>query len=144
MASPHVKDRRMRRIAAAASLAAVVSAGLVVHGALPDSPAADIAGDALYAVAAFSGLVLLFPRARTVAVAALAVGFCVAVEVMQLTGLPQAIGAAFPPAILVLGSGFDGRDLVVYAAAAVTAGALDAAARRRIGMPPAAGGLDRA
>jgi hypothetical protein len=45
------RTRRMRRGAAAVAIAVLVMAGLVVHLALPDTSASDIAGDALYAAA---------------------------------------------------------------------------------------------
>ncbi|MFT4136162.1 DUF2809 domain-containing protein [Microbacterium sp.] len=58
-------------------------------------------------------------------------GVCVAVELFQLTGVPQTVGAAFPPAMLVLGTVFDARDLAVYPSAIAVLVVLDALARRR-------------
>lgn len=54
----------MRRVVAASVLAAVVIAGLLVHTQLSDTDATDIAGDALYAVAAWAAVVLVAPRLR--------------------------------------------------------------------------------
>ncbi|MFB8386956.1 DUF2809 domain-containing protein [Microbacterium sp. NPDC055910] len=116
---------RRRRIAAAVALAAVVATGLAVHTLLPDIPATDIAGDALYAVAAYAFVMVLAPRWHPLAAAGLAAAWCVAVELFQLTGVPLALGAEFPPVMLVLGTVFDARDLVVYVAAIVVAVVID-------------------
>lgn len=122
---------RNRRIAAAVVLAAFVALGLAVH-ALPDSTASDVAGDALYACAIYAGLVLVAAQARPILLAAIALTWCVGVELLQLTGIPLALGTAFPPLGLVLGSGFDARDLVVYAVAVAAAWGTDAAVQRRL------------
>ncbi len=121
-----------RRLAAALSLVAVVAAGLLVHRMLPASVFADVAGDALYACAVYVALVVVAPRGRRRVIAAIAAGWCVAVELFQATGLPLRWAEAFPPIRLVLGSGFDARDLVVYAAAVAAVLAADAAASRLI------------
>ena len=116
-----------RRLAAAVVLAATIASGLAVHRWAPDGAASDIAGDVLYALAAYAGLVLLFPRPRPWVVGAVAAAWCVAVELFQLTGVPERIGAAFPPAMLLLGTVFDPRDLLAYLAAIAVATALDTA-----------------
>lgn len=138
-----------RRLAALVALVAVVAAGLAVHRLLPASVASDVAGDALYAVAAYTGLVLLLPRARRSILAAAAALWCIAVELLQLTGVPVALAERIPVAALVLGSGFDARDLVVYVLAVASALGVDRAvsgARGRraeaMAAPPRAG--DRA
>lgn len=105
---------RARRLIAFLALVLVVAAGLVVHALLPDTAATDIAADALYAGAAYLALVVLAPRWRAVAVGTLAAVWCVAVELFQLTGIPLVAGVAFPPAMLVLGTVFEPRDLAVY------------------------------
>jgi hypothetical protein len=129
----------VRRLAAGAALLAVIAAGLAVHVLLPDTAGTDIAGDALYAVAAYSGLVMLFAWSPLPA-GLVAAGWCTAVELFQLTGIPAAAGAAFAPATLVLGTVFDARDLVVYVAAVAAAAGVDAAVRaipsRRTSRPP--------
>jgi hypothetical protein len=121
----------VRRIAAAGALGAIVAAGLVVHGLLPDSAATDIAGDALYAVAIYAGLVVLLGRTKSAIVAALAAAWCIAVELLQLTGVPRALAEGFAPLALVFGTGFHARDLVVYVAAVAVAAIVDTAVRRR-------------
>ncbi|WP_448004272.1 ribosomal maturation YjgA family protein [Agromyces bauzanensis] len=103
-----------RRFSAAALLCAVVAAGLAVHALLPDTAATDIAGDALYAAAVYLGVVVVVPGVRPLMVAAIVTAWCVAVELFQLTGIPLALGAEFAPAMLLLGTVFDARDLLVY------------------------------
>jgi hypothetical protein len=114
---------RARRIAALLLLAAVIVTGLVVHGLLPDTAATDIAGDALYAAAAYLGLVVVAGRLPALAIGGIAAAWCVGVELFQLTGMPSAWGANFAPVTLLLGTVFDARDLVVYI---VTIGVLTA------------------
>lgn len=130
---------RRRRLAALVALAAVIAAGLLVHEGLPGSTATDVAGDALYAVAAFTGLVLLFPRAPRFALAGAAVLWCVGVELLQLTGVPLALAERVPPVALLLGTGFDARDLVVSVCAVAVAVAVDIAVSRLLprGTAPA-------
>lgn len=101
-----------------------------MHFVLPDSHATDIAGDALYAVVVYAGLVLSVPRWQPVAVGALAAGWCIAVELFQLTGLPERWGARFTPVMLVLGTVFDPRDLVVYIVVVAVTVLIDLALRR--------------
>ncbi|MFG6501752.1 DUF2809 domain-containing protein [Microbacterium sp. P05] len=136
------RGRTRRRLWALVALAALVAVGLFLHGAGPASTATDIAGDALYAVAIYTGLVVLAPAARRSTLVVIASVWCVAVELFQLTGLPRQLGAAFAPAALVLGSGFSARDLVVYVAAIGVAGLVDGLVRRRSGMSSAVEGLD--
>jgi hypothetical protein len=121
-----------RRLVALAALVVVVAAGLVAAKVLPSSAATDIAGDALYAVAVYTGLVLLLPRVRRLILAIAATGWCVFVELLQLSGLPVALAERIPPIALVLGTGFAARDLVVYASAVLVAAAADAAVTLRV------------
>ena len=103
-----------RRGAAVLVLAAVIVTGLAVHGLLPDTAATDIAGDALYAAAAYAALVVVAAPLPPLAIGGIAAAWCVGVELFQLTGLPSAWGASFAPVTLLLGTVFDARDLVVY------------------------------
>ncbi len=114
-----------RRAIAAVLLIATIGTGLLVHGALPDTAATDIAGDALYAVAAYLAVVLVAPRLPPLVAGAIAAAWCTAVELFQLTGLPLVWGAQFSPVTLVLGTVFDPRDLVVYLATIARVTALD-------------------
>jgi hypothetical protein len=119
---------RWRRGVAAAGIVLLIAAGLFVHLALPDTSATDIAGDALYAGVAYLLVVAVLPRVAPWFAALIAGAWCVAVELFQLTGLPETWGAAFTPVMLVLGTVFDLRDLLVYAATVAALAALDAVA----------------
>ncbi|GAA2958463.1 ribosomal maturation YjgA family protein [Microbacterium schleiferi] len=120
----------LRRVVCAAILVALALIGLSVHLLLPDTAVTDIAGDALYAAAVYVFLVLVLPRQRPLVIGAIALAWCVAIELFQLTGVPLAVGARFPPAMLVLGTVFDPRDLVVYALTIFAATALDSVLAR--------------
>lgn len=96
--------------------------GLATHRGLPGA-ICDIAGDALYAILVYLLIALVVPRRTRAAVAVIAFAVCAGIELFQLTGLPREWASAFPPVGLVLGSGFDVRDVIVYAGA-VTAAAL--------------------
>lgn len=122
----------MRRRGVGAALAVVVvGLGLAVHRWAPESAASDVAGDALYAVLIFLLVVVVAPRLASAWVAVIAGAWCVAVELLQLTTLPTAAAAAFPPIALVLGTGFDPRDLVVYTVAVAGCALVDAGVRAR-------------
>lgn len=71
-------------------------------------------------------------RRRLAAAAALLVvaAWCIGVELFQLTGI-RARRARIPPAMLVLGTVFDARDLIVYLVTIAALAALDTASRRR-------------
>lgn len=112
-------------------LVAVVGTGLAVHVLLPDTAATDIAGDALYAAAVYFAVVIAAPGLRPLAAGAITAGWCIAVELFQLTGIPLDLGAVFAPWMLVLGTVFDARDLVVYVITAVVLGAADVAGAPR-------------
>ena len=113
---------------AVALLIGVVLSGLGVHSLLPDTAITDIAGDALYAVAAYLAVVVVAPRLQPLTVGAISASWCVLVELFQLTGVPLAVGAVFPPAVLLLGTVFDGRDLLVYLVTTVLVVSADAVA----------------
>ncbi|GAA5204646.1 hypothetical protein GCM10025773_39630 [Microbacterium jejuense] len=115
---------------AAALLAAVVVVGLGVHALLPDTAVTDIAGDVLYAAAAYLAVLLIAPRLPVLAIGGIAAAWCVAVELFQLTGLPLQWGARFAPVMLLLGTVFDPRDIVVYVVTIVVLTAVHALVRR--------------
>ncbi|WP_256728892.1 DUF2809 domain-containing protein [Microbacterium oleivorans] len=128
-----VGDRRRafrRRLVALVGAGMTIAAGLLVHRVLPDTAASDIAGDALYALLVYLLVIAVAPRLRIRLAAAIGAAWCVAVELLQLTGLPASAGASFPPAMLVLGTVFDPRDLVVYLVTIGFAAGTDAALRR--------------
>ncbi|BDV30348.1 DUF2809 domain-containing protein [Microbacterium terricola] len=127
-----------RRLTALALLLGVIAAGLLVHATLPDNAASDIAGDALYAVAAYLAVVLIAPWWSPLVAGAVAAAWCLAIELFQLTGIPLRLGEVFAPAMLVLGTVFDPRDLVIYLVAVGAASALDAVVRTRVASRRAA------
>lgn len=120
-----------RRIVLAVLAATTVGLGLLVHrnssGAL-----GDITGDALYAVLVYLLAAFVAPRWPRPAVALFAFAVCAGVELLQLTGLPRDWASAFPPIELVLGTGFDLRDIVVYAAAVAAASLADVVLTRAL------------
>ena len=104
----------MTAIAAAATVALGVVAKLVVPGL-----AGDLLGSALYTVLLALLLALVAPRLPALVTAGTAAVASVGVELLQLTGLPAAASAAFPPAAWVLGSTFAATDLLGYLAGGI-------------------------
>ena len=129
----------------AALAAATIAVGLTVHrwAALPlGARARDASGDALWAAMIAWWVGAAAPGARPWARAAAALALCSAVEGSQLYHTPALDALRRTTAgHLVLGSGFDPRDLAAYAAGVLAACALEWAARRRGASP---GSLTRA
>lgn len=126
-----------RRLICVALIAFVLCAGLAVHFFAAESAASDIAGDALYAALIYLLVVLIAPRWSPWAVGVVAALWCTVIELFQLTGLPLQWGAHFAPAMLVLGTVFDARDLVIYAVAIGVCALLDAVLLRARGRATA-------
>lgn len=120
---------------------ATIAIGLVVHfhGAALGPVGRDVLGDALWAmmIAWLAGV--LAPRARLAVRCTCAYAVCATVELSQLYHAP-ALDAARATTLghLVLGSGFDPRDLAAYAAGVALAALLESAIRRRYIHRPAA------
>ncbi|REE02487.1 uncharacterized protein DUF2809 [Citricoccus muralis] len=70
-------------------------------------------------------IALVLPARPRVLVAGLALAGCLAVELLQLTGLSADLGALWPPLRLVLGTTFGFADLVAYAGGVALAYATD-------------------
>jgi len=108
---------RRRAIYIALALA-TISVGLLIHfrGAAIEPAVRDATGDALWAAMVTWWVGTLVPAARPAVRGAAAYAVCVGVEVSQLYHAP-AIDAARATLVgqLVLGSGFDPRDLAAYA-----------------------------
>lgn len=121
-----------RRLLGVAVVLVAGAAGLAVHFGAVDTTASDIAGDALYVVAVWGGVVALFPRWSSWLVAAVVIAWSLGVELFQLTGLPAAWAGEWPPIVLVFGTAFDARDLVVYAVTGAVLAVTDAALRRAL------------
>ena len=116
-----------------ALVAGTIAVGLAVNrgGALPPV-ARDVAGDALWAAMMAGWMGALAPRRALGARSLAAYGVCVAVELSQLYHTPALDQLRrTTPGRLVLGSGFDARDLAAYAAGVLAAAALEAVVRRR-------------
>jgi hypothetical protein len=128
-------DTRLRAAYVAAALATIVL-GLAVHlGGTHLPPAVrDVIGDALWAIMLTWWVSALWPRLARGARAALALGICYAVEVSQLYRTPG-LDAVRETTLghLVLGSGFDFRDLGAYALGVLGAVVIErmAASRRQ-------------
>lgn len=122
---------RTRRAALAAASAATITLGLAVHFR-GEGAAADPAADALYAVLIYLLVALLRPRAHSVVVGAIALGFCVAIELFQLTGVPLMLSDITPLARLVFGTTFVPVDLLSYTAGVVVIASIDQAFRRNL------------
>ena len=113
------RTMRRSRFAYAGWVAAVIAAGLASRSScasiLPDFVTA-YAGDTLWALMVFLTLGILFPGARTVALAGAALGISFAVEFSQLCeadGLNRIRGTRL--GALVLGKGWVATDLLCYA-----------------------------
>lgn len=123
-------DTRGRRLWLLVVGAVIIAVGLTTH-VVGTGPLADFAGDALYAVMVYLVIACVFPRARVLAVGFSALAVCTLIEVFQLTGLPALWAESFWPVRLVLGAGFDARDLIAYAVGAAVATVCDLAVARR-------------
>lgn len=110
-------------------LAAVVLAGLAVTLRGVGAPA-DLAGAALYTVAAHLVLALALPRAGPVRLAAAAFALSAVVELIQLTTVPERVADVVPVARYLLGTTFHAPDLLAYAVGALAVGLVDERARR--------------
>lgn len=99
--------------------------GLAVHRLAPAGAARDIAGDALWAAMMCWWVSAHWPAKPIAWRAGVALGISWAVEFSQLWHAPwldQLRATRLGP--LVLGSGFDSRDLASYAVGVLLAGAL--------------------
>jgi hypothetical protein len=109
-----------------AALAAVtIAAGLAVHfaaGRAPTPAWRDVLGDALWAAMIEWWMGVVAPRAHPAVRALAALAICFAVELSQLVHAPwlDALRASVLGR-LVLGSGFEPRDLAAYAAGVLVA-----------------------
>ena len=116
---------RLRYLALAVTTIVI---GLAVHwGAATMSPSArDVVGDALWAAMIVWLVSAAAPAARLATRSAAALAVCVAVELSQLYHAP-ALDAlrGTTGGRLVLGSGFDPRDLVAYAGGVLAAAVVD-------------------
>jgi hypothetical protein len=111
----------MRRLLAA--LAVTISVGVLSRSfPIGWAPWDKSLGDVLYAVAAYLALALLLRRRPRALVAGLALGWCLAVEFFQATGIP-ARHAHVAAVRWLVGTAFSWHDVACYVAgvAAITA-----------------------
>jgi hypothetical protein len=109
--------RRLIALAAVAVILAVAFGIRLLAGAsVLDSSGvlAQYSGTALYAAMIYAGVFVLAPKVRPVVAAGLAIAFCWAVELFQLTGIPAALSSRSVLARLALGVAFDPSDLLWY------------------------------
>jgi hypothetical protein len=118
--------------------AATIALGLWVHhaGNALGPVGRDVLGDALWAAMMVWLVGAVAPRARTLPRRAVALGICVGVELSQLVHTP-ALDAVRQTTLgqLVLGSGFDPRDLAAYAIGVTAAALLERAVLGRRAPP---------
>ncbi len=103
---------------------ATVVVGLIVHfdGSVLPYAVRDILGDALWAMMIVWWLGVALPRARLSIRGLAAFAICVAVELSQRYHSPFLDAARLTiPGQLVLGSGYDPRDFLSYAAGVIVA-----------------------
>ncbi|MFJ9951736.1 DUF2809 domain-containing protein [Kitasatospora sp. NPDC091207] len=117
------------RVAAGVAAVLTVGAGLGVR-AVAGGDVAKYAGDAAYTVLLYALVLLVAPRLRPVAAAVVAAGLSWAVELFQLTGVPEDLGRRGAVARLVLGSTFNAPDLGWYLVGAGAAALLHTGALR--------------
>ena len=82
-------------------------------------------GDVLYAVVAYLGLALLLPRKPRKLVASLALGWCLAAEFFQATGIP-ACYERYAVVRWVIGTTFSWHDVACYFVGVALVTTLDA------------------
>lgn len=111
-----------------------IAVGLVVHrrGTLLPATLRDLLGDALWAMMMGWWIGALAPNARPASRAGLALAICWTVEFSQLYHAPVVDGWRLTtPGQLILGTGFDVRDLGAYALGVFVTLILELTVRRR-------------
>lgn len=129
-----------RRTAFLALAFATIAVGLVIHfrGTVLGPVTRDVFGDALWAMMIAWWMGALLPRTRLIVRSTAAYAVCTAVELSQLYHTPGLDSVrATTIGHLILGSGFDPRDLVAYAVGVVLAGLFESAIARRTYRPAA-------
>lgn len=124
------------RLALLVVAVAVARVGRLADHRLPD-PLADPTSDAFSAALVVVLVLVVRPRTRPVTAAAVGFGLCAALELLLLTGVPQALGDRWPAAAALLGSSFAALDLLWYAAGAALGAAVGALVLRTVSRPGA-------
>jgi uncharacterized protein DUF2809 len=115
----------------------VLGLGVHLRGGALSPVVRDVLGDTLWAAMVVWGIAAVAPAIRLPWRAALALAFCFVVEFSQLVHSPALDALRRTTAgHLVLGSGFDPRDLAAYAAGVLAAVFFErATARQHVGGP---------
>ena len=110
----------------------VIGLAVYLYGSRLSPAPRDTLGDVLWAAMIVWLISAIAPRTKLSVRCAVAFAFCVVIELSQLYHAP-AIDTLRSATIghLVLGSGFDPRDLFAYACGVVAAAAIDALLRAR-------------
>jgi hypothetical protein len=128
---PHWLRARTRYVALVAGTI-VLGLGVHLRGSALSPVVRDVLGDALWAAMVAWGIAAVAPALRLPWRAALALAFCFVIEFSQLVHFPSLDALRRTTAgHLVLGSGFDPRDLAAYAAGVLAAVLLEGAAGSR-------------
>jgi hypothetical protein len=123
-------DPRRRAVTLALALLAVVGLGILSRRSPIGLHLYDKSlGDALYAIAVYLTLAVLLPRQPPRRVALWAIGCCLVVEAVQLTGIP-ARHAAHPLVRWLIGTRFAWEDIACYLVGVAANLALDLKMRR--------------
>jgi hypothetical protein len=134
-----VRAPALTRLRYLLALALTVALGLLSRlFPLGWSPWDKSLGDVLYAVAAYLALSLLAPRWRVTWRAALALGWCLAVEALQTTGVPARYAHLLAVRWLI-GTAFAWHDVACYAVGVAFVAAADRAGST---SPPAPARLE--
>jgi hypothetical protein len=99
-------------------------------------------GTALYASAVYAGVVFLRPRLRPLVAGAWALGFCWAIEALQITDLPRTLSGYNIVLRLIFGNAFDWVDVWWYPAGIVPLVLAHVAARTKRARTKTAGTRD--
>lgn len=122
---------RRRLFAALALITITIGLGVHLFGSALNPILRDVTGDILWAMMMYWLIGAFAPRLSIVVRGAMAYAICVAVELSQLYHAPSLDALReTTPGHLVLGSGFDPRDLVAYAAGVGMAIVMDRVAQR--------------
>lgn len=128
---PSLASISRRRLAMGISAVALIPIGLFLRFQ-PWGLLSDLSGGILYASLIYVLVAFLVPASTRITVGLWALGWCVAVELLQLTAFPSTAAHLFAPARLVFGTGFAATDLVAYLLGVLFAFLIDLFWQRRI------------
>jgi len=126
---PQAASPIVARLRPAALLLFAIAAGLAVRYGLAGFWS-KYGGVALWASAAYAGVLLIRPALSLARAAALALAISWGVELLQISPIPAYLSSKHIILRLIFGTSFSVRDLPAYAVGVLLAAALDAATRR--------------